>query len=717
MSFLDRLYLGPSVCWAWACIAILGSGALTRLAPGSAWGVPLAYALGTLYPALLLVGALGYAGRRAPGWLPLAALGVGAGRGAAQLAGLPGLAHGVALAVEPGLVLASAALVLREPSGAARSLSQRLLAPALLCITALEAASALAMLGGAPLPEDLALAWVGGAGLLLALQLAAWGAVGRSELLRAQDLLEQRVAQQTERYQAVSKLTSDLAFACRIGPGLNVQYEWVTSAQGRVTGYTPDELDGLGWLGLVPEAERGRAYEAVAAMLRGELQETVVHIVTRSGEERFLEVRVEATPHPEQGFTRLVGAACDVTERVRAEEERVRLEQRLRETQRLESLGRLAGGIAHDFNNALMVILGNVKLALGDVEPGGSAEQQLRRIGSAADFASELTEQILAYSGRAAVALEPLDLSVLVEETLELLLASARGKASLETHLPPGLPAVEGDATQIRQVLVNLVTNASQALGEEGGVIHVRTGTRGLAEHEIVETWGSPDAQPDHYVLIEVSDTGPGLDASMQAHIFEPFFTTRASGRGLGLSAVLGIVRAHGGLISIRSREGRGTSFQVLLPRSARAARSAPQPAAPSAAGRGRILVIDDDDAVAEVAASFLDRAGFEVLSACGAQAALDLLADPQVEVDAVLLDLVMPDLPTDEVLAALRDLRPGVPVVLTSGFDREQVARRVALGAQEFLRKPYAPEELVAAVCGVLGRRPEPDVGDRAAS
>jgi two-component system cell cycle sensor histidine kinase/response regulator CckA len=705
MSLLDRLYWGPSACWAWACLAILSSGALTRLAPGSAWSVTLGYALGTLYPALLLAGALGYAGRRSPVWLPLAALAVGAGRGAAQLVGLPGLAHGVALAVEPGLVLAAAALVLREPTAAAPSPSQRLLTPALLCIAALEAASALAMLHGAPLPDALGMAWVAGGGLLLAVQLAAWGVVGRRELQRAHELLERRVAEQTERYRVVSELTSDLAFACRIGPGLDVTYEWVTSAQGRVTGYTPGEIDGLGWLGLVPEEERGRVHDQVAAMLRGELDEAQMRIITRSGEERFLQVRVEARPHPEKGFTRLVGAACDVTERVRTEQERQRLDQRLRETQHLESLGRLAGGIAHDFNNALMVILGNVKLALGEVEPDGRAEQHLRRIGSAADFASELTEQILAYSGRAAVALEALDLSALVQGTLELLHASLRGKASLETHLPPGLPGVEGDATQIRQVLVNLVTNASQALGEEGGVIRVRTGTRGLAEHEIAEAWGSSDAQPDHYVLLEVSDTGPGLDASMQAFIFEPFFTTRASGRGLGLSAVLGIVRAHGGLIRVHSQDGNGTSFQVLLPRSSRAARPAPRGAASPAMGQGRILVIDDDDAVLEVAASFLDRAGFAVLSASGGRAALDLLADAEIRVDAALLDLVMPDLPTEEALAALRELRPGLPVVLTSGFDREQVARRFALDGHDFLRKPYSPEELVAAVRGALGQ------------
>lgn len=704
VPLLDRLHWGPSVYWTWACIAILASGALT-LVPIGHWTLPGGYALGTLYPALLLTGALGYARRHMPRWLPIAAFALGAGRGFAQLAGQPGLAHGLALAVEPALVLGAAWVVRGDPARERRQLSQRLLAPALLVIAVLEAASALSMLKGGALPEPLIAAWFSGGPLLLAIQLGAWGAVSRRDLERNRELLEQRVEEQTERYRVVSELSSDYSFSYLIGPDLDITAEWVGDAQGRVTGYTAQELEGMGWLELVPEEGREQLKGQVAAMMRGELTELEMHIITKSGEERWLQVRVEAKSAGPAGSLRLVGAGREITDRVLAERERLRLETRLQETQRLESLGRLAGGIAHDFNNALTVIRGNSALALEELAAGRNVDPlRLQRIDTAAEFAAGLTEQILNYSGKAVVSLEPLDLSSVVRETLDLLHASLRGESTLETHLAEGLPCVEGDVTQVRQVLVNLVTNASHALGEEGGVISVRTGTRGLAEHELAETLGSSDAGPGHYVLLEVSDTGPGLDAATRSRIFEPFFTTRGDGRGLGLAAVIGIVRAHGGVIHVGSEPGHGTTFQVLLPRSARSTVQAPRRDPVPVTTHGRVLVVDDDEAVLEVATTFLERAGFDVLNASRARVALDLLGDPGVEIDAVVLDLVMPGVSTEALLTELKKLRPGLPVVLTSGYDREQAARRFADGGPgEFVRKPYGPDELVAGVQAAL--------------
>jgi PAS domain S-box-containing protein len=663
--------------------------------------------LGTLYPALLLMGALGYAGHRVPRWLTPAALVLGAGRGLAQYAGLFVLAHGASLVVETGVVLGAAIVVARARLRAPLTASQRLLPLALLGVAGLELASALSMIGGGALPSQLVTAWGASASLLLAIQLAAWVAVARRDLERAREMLEARVAEQTERYRLVSELSSDLSFAYRVQPGLDVAAEWVTSAQGRITGYTPGELDGIGWLSLVPAEDRQKTQAELVQMLAGELDETQLRIITKGGEERFLHVRVKVVGHEPDGSIRLVGSGQDVTDRVRAEQERRRLDRHLRDMQRLESLGRLAGGIAHDFNNALTVILGNTRLALEGVEPGSEDERRLSRTRSAAEFAAGLTDQILTYSGRAVVTLEPLDLSSVVRETTELLHASLRGRATLETHLPGGLPPVEGDVTQIRQVLVNLVTNASEALGEEGGVIRVRTGARGLGEHELADTWGSLDPEPGHYTLLEVSDSGRGLDRATQSRIFEPFFTTRSTGRGMGLAAVLGIVRSHAGVIRVESVVGEGTTIQVLLPRTERAVVPTPPKEPVPAVARGHVLVVDDDDAVLEVAASFLERAGFDVLTAGGGLAALDLLRDFEVQVDAVVLDLVMPDLSTEEALRGLRKLRPELPVVLTSGYDREQAIRRLSTGeVSNFLRKPYGPEELVAVVQGAMGTR-----------
>lgn len=707
MTLRQRFHWGPGVSWAWACVALLSSGALTQLGPDRVWTTLGGFALGTLYPALLLIGALGYAGRPVPRWLAPAALLLGAWRGVAQLWGQLALAHGLGLAFEFPMVLLAAIVVARAPLRGPRSFSQRLLPAALLATAGLEVASALAMLGGGALPLELVQAWIAMASLLLAVQLAAWSAVSRQDLERARGLLEVRVAEETERYRLVSELGSDLSFAYRVRPGFDIQAEWVTSAQGRITGYEPGELEGVGWLSLIAPEERERVQAELPKMLAGQLSETQLRIVRKSGEERVLEVRVRSLGEQLDGSIRVVGSAQDVTDRVRAEEERLRLDLHMREMQRLESLGRLAGGIAHDFNNALMVILGNTRLALETVERDAGLERRLGRIRSAAEFAAGLTDQILAYSGRAAIAPEALDLSSVVHETSELLYASLRGKATLETHLPDGLPPIEGDITQMRQVLVNLVANASEALGEDGGTIRVRTGARGLAEHELAETSGNLEPQPGHYVLLEVSDTGRGLDAATRARMFEPFFSTRGEGRGLGLAAVVGIVRAHGGLIRVDSQVDEGTTIQVLLPRTDRVPSPARKPLSPST-GRGRVLVVDDEDAVLEVAAAFLERAGFEVISASGGGVALDLLRDPEVEVDAVVLDLVMPDLSSEEVLTELRELRPGLPVVLTSGYDREQAVRRLAgREVSDFLRKPYGPDELVRAVQGAMGRHP----------
>jgi two-component system, cell cycle sensor histidine kinase and response regulator CckA len=404
------------------------------------------------------------------------------------------------------------------------------------------------------------------------------------------------------------------------------------------------------------------------------------------------------------------GYVLDVTERRQAEEQQRRLETRIQQSQKLESLGILAGGIAHDFNNLLVGVLGNAGLALLELPPDSPARATIERIEVAAQRAADLTQQMLAYSGRGKFITDTLDLSRLVEEIAHLLRVSISKKAALRFELAPHLPPVRGDATQIRQVVMNVITNASDALGNRNGDIVVSTGVK-HADRAFLQTTQLGDNLPEGcYVSVEVSDTGCGMDADTLSRMFDPFFTTKFSGRGLGLSAVLGIVRGHRGALRVESAPGRGTTFQVLFPSGETAGPSRealeggltmPEQ---SWHGTGTILVVDDEEAVRTVARMALERFGFEVLTADDGPAALELFTAHADRIVAVLLDLTMPQMSGEEVFQELHRLRPDVPVILSSGFnEQDAVSGAPGDGPAAFVQKPYRPLELIDKLRAVL--------------
>jgi signal transduction histidine kinase/ActR/RegA family two-component response regulator len=390
-----------------------------------------------------------------------------------------------------------------------------------------------------------------------------------------------------------------------------------------------------------------------------------------------------------------------LAERTRAEEERQELETRMQHAQKLESLGVLAGGIAHDFNNLLTTILGNGRVVLAELETSSPQRERLRRVCTAAEYAAELVEQILAYSGKPSVNLKPLDLSRLIEEMEALLRTSATGRCELRLECAGELPAVEADATQIRQVILNLVTNASEAVGDGTPTISVRTGVTHRSAADLRDTLGSA-ATPGEYVYLEVSDSGTGMDAATQARIFEPFFTRKSFGRGLGLAAVLGIVRAHHGALELKSDLGEGTRIRVLFPQAdaPAPAPSEPRESTPTASHIGRILVVDDEEWVLEIAKAFLERGGFEVSTALGGRRGIEQFKVHAGEFDVVVLDLAMPDVSGAEVFTQLQELRAGIPVIAVSGYNEEMAAERFGVhDFAGFLRKPYDPEGLIEIV------------------
>jgi len=471
----------------------------------------------------------------------------------------------------------------------------------------------------------------------------------------------------------------------------------------------------------------GRREEAAAILFSAEYEEG--KSVYAAGMQALTAAIEERSGQDRQGYGREVGQAWalaavsavllllawvgvvglirkHLAEHTRIEEERRLLETKMQQAQKLESLGVLAGGIAHDFNNQLTIILGNSRVVLAELETGSPQRERIGRICTAAEYAAELVDQILAYSGKPSVSLEPLDVSRLIADMGALLQASATGRCELRLECEGELPAVEADVTQIRQVILNLVTNASEAVADGGAIVSLRTGVTHRSAADLRNSLGTA-ATPGQYVYLEVSNTGTGMDAATQARIFEPFFTKKSFGRGLGLAAVLGIVRGHRGALEVESHPGEGTRIRALLPQADRPALEPSEPSEPTRAlrGSGRILVVDDEEWVLEIAKVFLERAGFEVSTALGGRRGIEQFKAESDEFDAVVLDLAMPDVAGDQVFTELQKLRAGIPVIAVSGYNEEVAAER--FGNRDFaafVRKPYEPEYLVEIVRSAIG-------------
>ena len=393
---------------------------------------------------------------------------------------------------------------------------------------------------------------------------------------------------------------------------------------------------------------------------------------------------------------------CDkIAESKQAQEEKLALERQVRHAQKLESLGLLAGGIAHDFNNILMAILGSADLALDELSPMSPARDNLQTIVKASKRAAELAKQMLAYSGKGRFVVEPIDAGGLIEEISHLLEVSISKKSVLKHNLAQNLPTFDGDVTQIRQVIMNLITNASEAIGDKSGVIALSTGAMDCDRaylddiNEVVRAGLDPPSE-GVYTYIEVADTGCGMDAETIEKVFDPFFTTKFTGRGLGMSAVLGIVRGHKGVLKITSEVGKGTTFKVLFPANELhdngfAVQRKGEAEGKDWCGSGTVLIADDEETVCTVGKQMLERLGFSVLTAPDGREALKVFREHADEFVCVLLDLTMPHMDGEEAFRAMRRLHPGVRVILCSGYNERDATQRFAgKGLAGFIQKPY---------------------------
>lgn len=411
------------------------------------------------------------------------------------------------------------------------------------------------------------------------------------------------------------------------------------------------------------------------------------------------------SPFPGDDGDVVLAVSQDVTEQVRAEEERRDFELRLQQAQKFESLGLLASGVAHDFNNLLVGIRGNVALAARSIAKDSELAPRLGDIDSAAQRAAELTEQLLAYAGKADLHASAVDLAVLVEDTAQLLRAGVSRTAELVFEAGESRPWVSGDRTQIGQVVMNLIMNAGEAVGNPGGRVVVRTGVMNADSGYLGACHPMGASGPGEYSFVEVEDSGPGMSQETVARVFEPFFSSHGLGRGLGLAVVLGIVKSHGGTVRVDSELGRGTRFRVLFPPTAPGAPQEPaEEGIESPPGSGTILLVDDEDGVRRVARQFLEIGGFDVIEASRGADAVDLFRDRPEVFQAVILDVSMPGMDGPATLAALRELRDDLPAVFMSGHSARDIAR-VAEGSARTgrVRKPFGITDLQNAIRDVL--------------
>ena len=517
---------------------------------------------------------------------------------------------------------------------------------------------------------------------------------------------ERSLREGEELFRAVGDRLHDAMLLVDASAPSSLTVRYANEAACRLSGYSPSELNGQPITLLADPAARVPVDEQIGRVLAGEV--VLFDSLHRRKDGSVMPVEIYGRAIDCAGRLTLLLLGRDISRRVRAEQAHLEFQAKILEAQRRESLGILAGGIAHEFGNLMTTILANLELAR--LPESSSARDRVRQVVAAANVAADLCHKLQAYSGRARFVMASIDLAALVDELLRLMRAALPDHVTVEQDLPPNMPGIEADAEHMRLMVMSLITNAVEAIGDRPGTIAVRARLGRFTRADFQDAtrqWQIPDGD---YVCLEISDSGSGMGEEMQRRMLEPFFTTKVTGRGLGLPAVHGIVRAHRGAFVVTSEIGRGTTVRVFLPvassPSAIALRregGSEGEAARDGHPRHTILVVDDEPLVREVATLALEGEGFAVVSARDGREALHLI-DSRDDIATVILDLYLPDVSAEEMVGRIRRRRPSLPLILSSGHQEDPiVTSSLREGIATFLPKPWELSVLLEVVSQTL--------------
>ncbi len=519
--------------------------------------------------------------------------------------------------------------------------------------------------------------------------------------------IERALKESEEKYRTLVERMQDVVFVVQDG-----KVKFINQAGARMLGYEAPECIGMPLDKLIAPEDRSWLLELHSRRMAGDdvTKEYELCLLHKDGNTR-LHVSINVGLINYEGKPAAMGTAKDITAYKKAEEERRKMEERLREAQKQESLGVMAGGIAHDFNNIITGILGNSDLALMKLPEDNPARKNIESIARISKKAAVLTNQMLAYSGKGRYMVHTLDLNQQVKELTEFMKAAMSKKVRLVYELAAALPLVQADSNYIKQIILNLVVNGSEALEGEEGEIIVRTGLLESGEAPKEHDFIYGEIRPDEvYVFLEVTDNGRGMDKATLPKIFDPFFTTKFTGRGLGLAAVLGVVRSHEGIITVRSRPSLGTTFTVFLPvkKDISAVNIVEESLNKGGVSvKGTVMIVDDEEMIRVLAKEFLDGCGFNVITAEDGRNALKIVEEDLEQIDVIIMDLTMPHMDGVETAKNIHEIRPDIPIFLSSGYSEEDLYEKAnQLKLARFIKKPYTPALLAQKIIKVLAER-----------
>ncbi len=526
----------------------------------------------------------------------------------------------------------------------------------------------------------------------------------------------ERLRESENRYRLLAENVNDVIWVLDID---SLTMTYVSPSVEKVMGFTPEEIMAM----TIDQYLTPESFDHTAAVLGQAVEEVRTGQIDPHNYGQTLEIEeyhkdgsiipvevtaglmVDGNGQP----SGVLGISRDLSERKKTEQERREMERRLQQGHKMESLGTMAGSIAHNFNNLLMVVLGNLELAKEDLPENAPADKSIQRAINASQRAADLSSMMLTYVGQLKKESFPVNLSQLVTTELEKLDESKMAHVHLELDLTDPMPLVAADTDQMRQVISGFITNAIEALGGEKGRVRISTGTMQCDSGYLSTTYLKEDLPEGLYAYVAVADTGCGMDPETLGKVFDPFYSTKFTGRGLGMAAVMGIIRSHSGAVKVESEKGKGSTFTALFPiQGVSLNRETTAPVEEnSAPDEKTVLLVDDEDMVMEIGCRFLERLGYRVETASSGQETIDLLNRATQRVDCVLLDLTMPGMDGLETMREIKKIRSDLKIIIVSGYTRQQIEDRFANLAppDEFIHKPFEMKVLKETLDRVMAK------------